>query len=935
MSAPRVIASPFAGGARTRRARTVQLLVVVLAAALLVTVPVVPPAQAQDGGTVAIVKDDEQISNAELVARLSEATPLPDTRQIVISRDDEFADALASGLLQNSSPLLMVPRSGPIPDRITEEIARLGAQNVVILGGTAAVGSDVEAQLSSLGLDVERRQGATRFDTAVEIARSHAPDATTAILARAYPADANNPTQGFADALSSGAMAAENEWPILLTDTQTMTPVTRSYLEQSNIERVMIVGGTAAVSAAVEAEVRSIVGDVDRIAGETRFDTAVEVAKELGYDDAGDVDHVVLVDGTSPAGFVGGFAAAAHAALNDAPILLVDGIQVPAATSSFLEPAAAFAQTNPVTVTCVVHPLACDGGREELGLVDYPLLQVAPPIDSLVQPGQQVVLTLSPVDEGANMPVTLKGSCLDGQADLVTDSQGRATFTLGQFLPADTCLLDATYGDPGEEISQGFGYALNPDFARDPSGISIVSAIFSYGTAVPDTPIYVTDTIACDGPAGPVQRQGSTYEARYLHEDFSVSTYSLTSAPVDALAGDSCTVTASIPDGIGRVQWGVYSWSDAGLRNPLLLGNGSTADFTFAELGTEVTDVNVVWILETHEEAIGLPDVPLDGTPGTVLNRDGISVTCGGVEARQGFSDQTPGTTCGISAPAGLQPLVVSPGLPLVPGTQSFVVPDTAETTGIYTVAPTLDVPAGSDGCLGAPELPYSIITAGQTTPSAPSAYYNFYAFTGEELRFRADNAFGDFDLGLDPTLTIYDPSGQEIAFNDDGDSGFNSRIDLAIPAEGTYCLEVSGFGGSSGEFLLAADPAPLAYTEAGTFGPDTPFTVVEYTQATEGSVAIIELRAPGFTTTDPLMAIYPADCSGEFCVPAGEAIAFDDDGGGYPNARLEFVVPADGNYLIEGGVYGERYGDYQLEISLIPAATRRAAAEGGTFSAR
>lgn len=889
--------------------RTVaRLLAVALALTLLGLVPGVEPAQAQAGDdTIAIVKQDEQLSNAELVARLSEATPLPDTRQIVVARDDEFADALASGLLQSTSPLMMVPRSGPIPDRVTEEIQRLGAENAVILGGTAAVGDDVEAQLTQMGLGTERRSGATRFDTAVQIAQSDAPDATTAILARAYPADANNPTQGFADALSSGAMAAENEWPILLTDTASMTPVTRSYLEQSQIERVMIVGGTAAVSAAVEQEVRSIVGDVTRIAGDTRFDTAVEVAKELGYGSASDVDHVVLVDGTSPAGFVGGFASAAHAALMDAPILLVDGIQVPSATSDFLEPGARFAQTDPVGVTCVVHPLACDGGREDLGLVDYPLLQVSPPIDSLVTAGQQVTLQLSPAAEGAFSDVTVKGSCLDGQVDLTTDGQGRATFTLGQGLSGNTCLLDATYGPEGETLRQGFGYALHPDFARAPDAISVASTIFSYGTQVPSTPIYVTDAIECTGPAGTVQREDSTYEARYVHPSFAVDTFSLTSAPVDALAGDTCTVTASLPDGVSRPQWGVYSWSDSGLRNPLKLGSGSTASFTFEELGTDVTDVNVVWILETHSTEIGLPAVPLDGPTGLVLNRDGIPVDCGSGQIPQGFSTQPSGATCSVSAPAGLQPLVVSPGVPLVPNTTSFVVPDTpAETTGIYTVAPTVGTPSlGSQGCVGAPELPYAEITSGQTTPSMPAAYYSFYAFEGETLRFRADNAFGDFEFGLDPVLAIYDPTGVEVAYNDDGDSGFNSRIDLTIPADGDYCLEVTGFGSSTGEFLLAADPAAFS-TFSGTLTDTAPEAYYEE-EFFADEVIIVEGRNPGFGTTDPIVGIFDQ---------AGNQLAIDDDGGGFPNSRIEFPVPSPGLYTVGITTFDGLGGDFTLELS-------------------
>ncbi|HUG84942.1 MAG TPA: cell wall-binding repeat-containing protein, partial [Euzebya sp.] len=98
--------------------------------ALLMSLLVLPgtPAMAQTGDNVSIIKDSEAPSNAEIAARLSEETDFAGAvDRVVISRDDNFADALASGLLQREAPLLLVPSQGPVPDRILAEIQRLGA----------------------------------------------------------------------------------------------------------------------------------------------------------------------------------------------------------------------------------------------------------------------------------------------------------------------------------------------------------------------------------------------------------------------------------------------------------------------------------------------------------------------------------------------------------------------------------------------------------------------------------------------------------------------------------------------------------------------------------------------------------------------------------------------------------------------------------------
>ena len=321
--------------------------------------------------TIAIVKTEETPPNVEIAIALSEATPLPDVRTIVVGRNDEFADSLASGVLQADKPLLLVPGEGAVPEDLRAEIQRLDPDRAILLGGTAAIAAEVEAELAAMGLATERRAGGSRFETAIAIATQHAPEADTIILSRAFPAPgATDPTQAFADTLAAAGMSADSGWPVLLTETERLTASTRDYLATSGATRVEIIGGTAAIGQAVEDELVAMGMAVERLAGPSRAATAVAIAEKRGAGDADEVAQVILVQGQEQTSWAGGYAAAAHSALFDAPIVLASTDTLPQETIDFLAGnGARWAQEGTgVRLTCVTVPSLCEEARLALGL---------------------------------------------------------------------------------------------------------------------------------------------------------------------------------------------------------------------------------------------------------------------------------------------------------------------------------------------------------------------------------------------------------------------------------------------------------------------------------------------------------------------------------------------------------------------------------------
>jgi putative cell wall-binding protein len=417
------------------RTRAALLATAVLLSLVVAVAPAAAVTETED--TIGIVKEGVAPSNAEIAVRLSENTPLPDTSTLLVARDDRFADALASGVLQSSAPLLLVPTTGPIPDRVVGEIQRLGPSEVIILGGDQAVAPDVEQQLAALGVTIQRRAGDTRLETAVDIAATDAPDATTAFLARAFPTQGStDETQAFADTLGLGAFSAEEGWPVLLTQTESLADVTRDHLLASEITDIKIVGGTAAVSQAVEDELVALGFTVQRIAGVDRFGTALEIAKERGADSAADVAQVLVLDSQFDNAWAGGLAAAANAALTGSPIVLTSGPVVPEPTRAFL--ATGTDGTSPTPITCVAFPTACEQARVAVGLPAAAAVTSDTPDGAVVAPGQQVTVAI----DGGGRDVTdvvASGDCLAGPV-----GGGTAlgiTVQLADPLPPTSCTL--------------------------------------------------------------------------------------------------------------------------------------------------------------------------------------------------------------------------------------------------------------------------------------------------------------------------------------------------------------------------------------------------------------------------------------------------------------------------------------------------------------
>lgn len=237
---------------------------------------------------------------------------------VILARADDFADSLAGvGLSKKYDAPILLTNPGKLSAATQTEIERLGASNVIILGGIGAVSQEIEDQLVESGLTVERIGGKNRFDTAALIA--------TAVIEGA-PVDTAVIVYGhnFPDALAAAPRAATSGYPILMVNTDAIPVATQDFLTENNIENTIVVGGTGVISE----EVFEALPNAIRVAGNNRYETSVQIASE-GFDPYA----VFIASGDS---FSDALSLAALAAKYDSSLLLVKQNAIPASVADFM-----------------------------------------------------------------------------------------------------------------------------------------------------------------------------------------------------------------------------------------------------------------------------------------------------------------------------------------------------------------------------------------------------------------------------------------------------------------------------------------------------------------------------------------------------------------------------------------------------------------------
>ena len=238
--------------------------------------------------------------------------------KVIIANGLEFADALAGVPLAHAwdAPILLTPNDRVLEDTL-EELERLGASEVHILGGKTAVSDEAAEVIEKAGYNVNRIFGDTRYETAAEIAAElTGGQAEKAVIASG---------QSFADALSIASIAAQEGIPVLLSLSDRLPEATNAELEKLGVTETIIVGGENVISEDVASELPG----AERIRGKDRYETNIALLEAFNVNP----ENVYVASGKD---YADALTSGVLAAKEGAALTLVHD-RIPASLAPYLE----------------------------------------------------------------------------------------------------------------------------------------------------------------------------------------------------------------------------------------------------------------------------------------------------------------------------------------------------------------------------------------------------------------------------------------------------------------------------------------------------------------------------------------------------------------------------------------------------------------------
>lgn len=172
---------------------------------------------------------------------------------------------------------------------------------------------------------VVRLSGDTRVGTSTKVSDTAYESADTVVLA-GY--------NGEVDALTGTALASLKDAPLLIVSNKEEDfNAIAAEIESLGAKNVILLGDTKVISKSISDDLKALDLNVSRVAGDDRFDTAIEVAKELGLKH----DHVFLTNDGRSGELADALTTGPVSGRDQDPILLTSHAGLPTQTIKALE----------------------------------------------------------------------------------------------------------------------------------------------------------------------------------------------------------------------------------------------------------------------------------------------------------------------------------------------------------------------------------------------------------------------------------------------------------------------------------------------------------------------------------------------------------------------------------------------------------------------
>ncbi|MDO5690187.1 MAG: cell wall-binding repeat-containing protein [Tissierellia bacterium] len=190
---------------------------------------------------------------------------------VIVVRHNLFPDSLTATVLANAidAPILLT-RPEKLDPRVEAEIERLGADEVIIVGGLDSIHLATEQELNKFDAEIERLGGPNRYDTSALVA-----ERVVGVVGQKGKAVVAS-GEVFPDALAISPFAASNGYPILLARQNSVDATVEKAFTDLKITNVYLIGGVNTISQALEAK---LPGVIERIGGTDRYETSTLIAE--------------------------------------------------------------------------------------------------------------------------------------------------------------------------------------------------------------------------------------------------------------------------------------------------------------------------------------------------------------------------------------------------------------------------------------------------------------------------------------------------------------------------------------------------------------------------------------------------------------------------------------------------------------------------------
>lgn len=226
----------------------------------------------------------------------------------LVSGENLFDSATAASLTKKLDGPILLANNDNIKD-IEKEINRLGAEEIVLVGGNNSLSTELEKILKNNAniKNTDRISGENRYDTALKTAERTLKEFGN--KGKVIVVSGKN----IADSISVSAFASKEGLPIIFANEKGLDAKSKDFIKKNKLEEVIIVGGNISVNKNVD----KLFKKSERIAGKNRYETASLLVEKL-YKAS---DKIIVSNGENLYDALSG---SYFAAMNNSTMLLIE-----------------------------------------------------------------------------------------------------------------------------------------------------------------------------------------------------------------------------------------------------------------------------------------------------------------------------------------------------------------------------------------------------------------------------------------------------------------------------------------------------------------------------------------------------------------------------------------------------------------------------------